>query len=214
MSPLCVTWRVVPATPPRPHRHCRTCKTVRPFLPSGKTRLNANGSRLDAWLIYHCTTCEATWTLPLLDRVAVDQVPRATLEALHRSDPAFVRAHAFDLTLLRRHASHVDQPSKAQVHKTLTSGHPSGWTTACLTLLADAPTDGLDRLLARDLRLSRTAVLALYASGALLTDSPAALRRPVTGRTTLHLTAAGLPVSLRESITTGLTCHPPPPSPP
>lgn len=169
MTLLHVTWRIEPATPPRPLRPCKSCGHVRPFLPSGKVRLNANGRRLDAWLIYRCTICDATWNLPLLDRVAVASIPPATLEALHRSDPKVVRTHAFDLALLRRYTDTV-QPPASCVHRTWTGEPSQDWTTARLTLLPEAPAERLDRLLARELALSRAAVLALLTSGNLVLD--------------------------------------------
>lgn len=209
MTTLHVTWRIEPATPPRPHRHCSSCKTTRPFLPSGKIRLNANGNRLDAWLIYRCAICEATWNLPLLDRISVARVPAATLEALHRSDAAFVRACAFDLTLLRRHASRIDAASRRFVHRSHSGPRPADWTAACLALHATSPTDRLDRLLSQELDLSRAAVLQLHASGALRLDDKAALRKPVPGRADLNFTADGLAPSLRATLLAGLIGKPP-----
>ena len=55
-----------------------TCGDSRRFRSSGKVRLNANGRKLDAWLIYKCESCDRTWNLPLLERAVVGGLDPAT----------------------------------------------------------------------------------------------------------------------------------------
>ena len=57
-----------PRTPPQPWLACSRCRDIRPFRCSEKFRLNANGKRLDAWLIYRCGSCDNTWNRPVLER--------------------------------------------------------------------------------------------------------------------------------------------------
>ena len=57
-----------PRTPPRPWLACSRCRGIKPFRCSEKFRLNANGKRLDAWLIYRCASCDNTWNRPVLER--------------------------------------------------------------------------------------------------------------------------------------------------
>ena len=71
---LRVRWTIVPRDCPRPVLACPTCGGDRPYHPSGKLRLNANGKRLDVWLIYKCDECDRTWNRPLLDVEAMKVV--------------------------------------------------------------------------------------------------------------------------------------------
>src|SRR5262245_31300010 len=97
-----VRWILSPKTPPRPWLACSRCGGERPFQASGKIRLNANGRRLDAWLIYRCAACDSTWNRPLFERRNVADFDRVTLAALETNAPNLVRRWAFDLTDLRR----------------------------------------------------------------------------------------------------------------
>ncbi len=166
-------WRIASDTPPRPLRHCSTCGQTRPFHSSGKIRLNANGRRLDAWLIYKCTTCDRTWTLPVIERVPVAALPAAELDALQQSDPDLVRQVEGDMALLARHCDRVTPASGITIHKTLAGPWVENWTT--LQLQIDVQTPGgvrLDRVLAQGLGLSRSTVQASAAKGALVIAPP------------------------------------------
>ncbi|RVC12935.1 DUF1062 domain-containing protein, partial [Mesorhizobium sp. M7A.F.Ca.AU.001.01.1.1] len=51
---LRIHWAIAPQTAPRPLINCNRCGTVRAYCSSGKFRVNANGKRIDVWLIYRC----------------------------------------------------------------------------------------------------------------------------------------------------------------
>ena len=51
------------------YRSCPGCGVKRRFVSTGKFRINANGSRLDVWLIYQCECCRHTWNLTVYERV-------------------------------------------------------------------------------------------------------------------------------------------------
>lgn len=181
---ILVSWQVAPLSLPQVQRPCSNCGRSRPFRSSGKVRLNANGRRLDAWLIYKCSTCDQTWNLPLLDRVPVAEVPPADLVAMQISDPAWVHARAFDLAALRRHALQVILPTDLTVAKGLPSAANADWSRIALTIEALWPVGyRLDRLLAQELGLSRSFLAALQASGGLYVAkaSRQALRTPLAG---------------------------------
>ncbi len=54
---------------------CPKCGQKTLFINTHCFRINANGSRLDVWLIYHCEKCKHTKNLTLLERVAPHQIP-------------------------------------------------------------------------------------------------------------------------------------------
>jgi hypothetical protein len=196
-----IIWRVSPAAPPRPIRHCSTCDASRPFQSSGRIRLNANGQRLDAWLIYRCTTCDRTWTLPILDRVPVGSIADSDLAAMHQSDAAWVGRYEQDLVLLARHCRRIDRPGRPSVTRRSPGPCPVDW--AMIDLVIEAPLatgQRLDRLLAQELGLSRSALQELMRSGGIACHAggPSPFKRPVQGRLTLQLRADRLPLALRD----------------
>jgi hypothetical protein len=200
-------WTVEPLTPPRPWRHCSTCGESRRFLSSGRIRLNANGRRLDAWLIYKCESCERTWNHPIAERVAVASLAEADLQAMQQSDPAWVREREFDLAALKRHCDRVELSSAVTVTKTVTKfvaeGAAGPWSAIVLTIDAPRPSgQRLDRLLASELKLSRSALQAMQRADGLQIGSASRgdLKRPVSGSLVLRFVAARLTDSQRASL--------------
>jgi len=179
---LHVQWTIIALAPPRPWLDCSGCGTSRPFQYSGRTRLNANGKRLDAWLIYKCATCEQTWNRPIFERRTVGSVEPAVLEALHANDADWTRHQAFDLTALRLRSGHVELSDDVEIHKTPLSDGPGTGATLHISMAVPYITGlRLDRLLATELGLPRSRLKALHRSGALRIepDQTSMLRRPV-----------------------------------
>ncbi len=202
---ITVTWHIAPLSAPQPHRHCAACGVSRPFCTSGKVRLNANGRKLDAWLIYKCTTCDRTWNLPLVDRVAVSAIDSRDLWAMQVSDPVWIEARAFDLALLRQHADRIDLPTDVSVTKA--GPGVTDWSEIRLDLCALRPTgQRLDRFLAPELGLSRSRLQAMQASGGLSfgPGSRQTLKTPLAGNRCLHFVADRLGPAQRACLTRAL----------
>lgn len=176
---LSVRWTIAPRDCPRPVLACPTCGGDRPYHSSGKIRLNANGKRLDAWLIYKCDDCDRTWNRPFLERRLATDVPPADLAALRSGDPAFVRRLAFDLAALRHKTSVILHSEAVNVDKAATGGSADA-TGIEITLAVPYPVGlRLDRLLATELGLSRSRILALADAGRLMVlGGSNALKRP------------------------------------
>ncbi len=190
-----VIWRIEPVSSPRPLRHCGTCGARRLFQSSGKIRLNANGRRLDAWLIYKCTACDRTWNLPLVERAVVTSITDRDIQAMHRSDPAWVRARELDLPMLRRHCDQIDVPPDLTITKTIAGGAPETWSVIDLTIHAQRGAgQRLDRFLASELRFARSHLQSMQQTGGLQLDSASGriLKRPVGGSIRLQFLASRL----------------------
>ncbi|WIE41167.1 DUF1062 domain-containing protein [Agrobacterium tumefaciens] len=154
---------------------------MRAFQSSGKIRLNANGRKLDAWLIYKCIACEKTWNRPIFERQNVRDIDPDIHEAFQSNDPEWIRAETFNLQALRRKAQRVDEfddyiIEKATVHEV------TDWTKLVIELAVMNPTSTrLDRLLASELRISRSRLQTLNEKGFLqsTSDRSDAMRRRV-----------------------------------
>ena len=185
-----VQWTIIPRTAPQPWLNCVGCGGPRPFRSSGKIRVNANGRRLDAWLIYKCTACEGTWKRPILERLPVG----AALVALRGNEPGWVRRLEFNAEALRRHAGRVEQFDDVVVIKHAPSQTipPVRW----MEILCSVPEPTglrLDRLLVSELHLSRGRLRDLAKTGYLIVvdGGPRALRKPVRDGQRVRLDLAG-----------------------
>ena len=188
-SRFCTTWVVTPTTPPQAMRHCAGCGTRRAFACSGRVRLNANGKRLDAWLIYRCVHCAQTWNRTLFERTAIGDLTQADLRALQHSDPTWVRPRANDAAALRRQCDALMFSPDVRITKAAHHTIQPDWDVVDLHLRAPCPTGlRLDRLLAAQLGLSRSRLKGLVGFG----SDPGkgkgrALNRPLTGDVSLCL---------------------------
>ncbi|MDL2400800.1 DUF1062 domain-containing protein [Rhizobium mayense] len=168
---LQVRWTISRRTSPQPWIACSGCGSPRPFRSSGKIRLNANGKRLDAWLIYKCIDCQKTWNRTLFERRTVHDLAPSTLEALQRSDPDWVRAQEFDLDGLKRKAKRIEEPPDVIIRK-VARNEPSEWTVLDIEISVEFPMNlRLDRLLASELPISRSRIQALHDGGRLKAQS-------------------------------------------
>lgn len=177
---LNVKWTIIPTNAPQPWIACSGCGGPRPFKCGDKLRLNANGRRLDAWLIYKCTGCDKTWNRTLFERRNVRDIDPATLEALQGNDPNWIRNHAFDVGALGRFAKRIDAFADCLVHKSVTNDIEE-WNTLQIDLSVPFTASlRLDRMLATELCLSRSRLQALHKCAALTIepDRKQALKRP------------------------------------
>ena len=190
---LKVRWTVIPQTAPRPWIACSGCGASRPFQSSGKIRLNANGRRLDAWLIYKCLACDRTWNRPIFERRNVRDIDPAVLAALQSNDADWIRAETFNLAALRRKSARIDEFPEVEVVKVLPQD-VLDWTRLTIELIVPLPVSTrLDRLLAAELKISRTRLQVLHEGGALRTNCGRAdaLRRRIRTGMQVTLDLAG-----------------------
>ncbi|NIA68239.1 DUF1062 domain-containing protein [Pelagibius litoralis] len=135
-------------------------------------RVNANGKRLDAWLIYNCTACGNTWNRPVLKRRPVGGIDPRFLAALRANDAETAEHVAFDLADLRRKAERVEVFAEVLLRKEvlIAPENPAERLEIAFALPA-AVGLRLDRLLAAELGLARSRLQRLQDTGR-LTVSP------------------------------------------
>jgi hypothetical protein len=178
---LRVTWQVAPLQCPLIRRHCSRCKTAMPFACSMKFRTNAHKKRIDVWLIYRCSRCDATWNLPIHERVALAEIPRAEFQAIARNDPDLARRYALDRRRIAQHGIAVEDSPGVAIRKTPLNGCARDASRVEITLALASPSGiRLDRLLASELGVPRSQLRALHESGALRTSHASKpLRAPI-----------------------------------
>lgn len=162
-----VRWTVTPRIAPQPWITCSGCGGFRAFRSSDKIRLNANGRKLDAWLIYKCTSCDRTWNRPIFERRSIRDIDSDTMEALQANDPHWIRREVFNLDALRQASPRVDEFAEFDIRKELL-GETPGWQRLQIEFSLLLPIGlRLDRLLVTELQMSRSRLGALHKAGLL-----------------------------------------------
>ena len=175
---LRVQWNVIPSSAPQPWLNCNRCRSATRFRASDKIRVNASGKRIDAWLIYKCTSCDNTWNRPILERRPVSTIDPQLLAALQANDPELARRLAFDAAL-SRHSFKVEHFDEVIVSKETVSGGAAFPCRLEIACILRQPTGlRVDRLLAAELRLSRSRIQNMQDAGH-LAACPGGLRRPL-----------------------------------
>ena len=170
-SILRVQWTIIPRIAPQPWIACSGCGGPRPFRSSSKIRLNANGKKLDAWLIYKCLACDKTWNRPIFERQNVRDINPATLHALHANDPVWIRTQEFDIAALQRKSQRIEEFGESAVQKKILGGESDASTALEIELNVPLPVGlRLDRLLAAELHTSRSRLQAFQDAEKLRTD--------------------------------------------
>lgn len=175
---LRVRWTLIANRFPRPWRACPRCGMQRAFECSDKFRLNANGRRLDALLVYKCVACDDTWNHTLFERRNARNLDPDLLSGLEANDPVLVRRFAFDVAALRRVAHRVEEFAGSVARKEVLADRPG--TPGRLEIVLAMPVPiaiRLDRLLAAELGMPRARVGAMADAGHIVTT--AGLNRPV-----------------------------------
>jgi len=154
-----VIWRVVPLETPRVLRRCAQCRAIRPFASSEKFRLNAQQNKVDVWLVYKCLTCENTWNCTIISRRTAKEIGCVLYPRFQRNDRELAWMYAFDYRLLSQIGGQVDSAVPVRVERRRTNDFTGA--SQQQTIRLELPYPGiirLDRLLAEQLRLSRSAL--------------------------------------------------------
>ncbi|WP_421997551.1 DUF1062 domain-containing protein [Reyranella sp.] len=199
-SILSVRWTITPLLAPQPWLHCSRCRASRCFRSSDRFRVNANGRRIDAWLIYRCTACDGTWNRPVVERREVSTLGRPLLQALQANDPDLVHRLAFDAASLGRWTAQVREFDEVLVtRQVLSEGSRPFQRLEIECRVSQATGLRADRLLASELGLSRNAIRKLGRSSQLVTMPPDVdLRRPLRDGLLLIIDTASLPEGIVE----------------
>jgi hypothetical protein len=157
---------------PKPILRCSRCDRPSSFGSTGKFRLNANGKRLDAWLIYRCADCGSAWNRAIFERRPRSAIAPQLLEALQCNDSELAATIAGDTVGLARWTSRFDAPGEATpfIEKQLVDGDPTRATAVRIGIECLAGSLRNDRLLAIGLGLSRSAVSKMIAAGHICQD--------------------------------------------
>lgn len=166
--PALAVWRVRPTGPPAVLRRCPRCDAVRTFTSSGRFRVNANGRRLDVWLIYRCQRCKASFNREVHARVSPESL-----------DPDRYAAYLDNCPEVARQVA--SQPWGVGPAPQVGFDLEGVCLAAAIQLSVPTPLPvRLDRVLAKGLARSRAQIKAAARAGRIeLPGGPAGLRRPV-----------------------------------
>jgi hypothetical protein len=137
---------------------CADCRSESATVGEGRFRVNANGKRLDVWLLVRCVSCGRTSNLTVHERVPVRSLGPAALDGYHANDPELVASTLPDPLLARRGRFTLDWEGAWRLDiPPAWPGEP--WPVQVQVVFEDPVPARPERLIARGLGLSRAEVL-------------------------------------------------------
>lgn len=103
-----IEYEIIPEESFPVRRGCPGCGKKTLYRNTEKFRVNANGNRLDVWLIYQCEKCRHTLNLSIYERRGVSSIPGEEYGLFLDNDELLAREYGRDIQLFRRNKAEVD----------------------------------------------------------------------------------------------------------
>ena len=81
-----IEYRIIPDQSFKVIRKCATCNKKTRFHNSKRFRVNANGNKIDVWLIYNCEKCKHTLNLTIYERKTSSQIASKEVQRFLEND--------------------------------------------------------------------------------------------------------------------------------
>lgn len=81
---------------------CSGCGKKMHFVNTGKFRINANGSRIDVWLIYQCVKCRHSLNLTIYERIRPGRISEKEYQLFMDNDENLAFQYGNDKAFLKR----------------------------------------------------------------------------------------------------------------
>lgn len=108
-------YTIIPKETFRIIRNCSVCGNKSIFINSNKFRVNANGNRIDVWLIYQCIKCKHTFNLTILERLNKADLSPRQYKSLMENDKELAKVYGTDKSLFNRNKVEIDW-SRTEYH--------------------------------------------------------------------------------------------------
>ena len=89
-------------------RNCPKCGKKTHFKNTKKFRVNANGNKLDVWLIYQCEQCKHTLNLAIYERQKISSIPKDEYTRLLDNDEQLAELYGKKTQLFQKNKAVID----------------------------------------------------------------------------------------------------------
>lgn len=89
-------------------KSCPKCSKKTHFKNTKKFRINANGNKLDIWLIYQCAECKHTLNLAIYARQKVSSIPKEEYQRFLENNEQLAEMYGKDIKLFLKNKADID----------------------------------------------------------------------------------------------------------
>lgn len=103
-----IEYEIIPVESFRVIRNCSGCGRKTYFRNTKRFRVNANGNKLDVWLIYQCENCKHTLNLTVYERQRPDLIPAKEYECFLSNDEGLAEEYGKKLPFFQKNKAEAD----------------------------------------------------------------------------------------------------------
>ena len=89
-------------------RNCSICGGKSVFMNTNHFRVNANGNRIDVWLIYQCSKCKHTFNLTIYERQKADQFSPSLYQGFMNNEKTLAMKYGTDKAFFVKNKAEID----------------------------------------------------------------------------------------------------------
>ncbi len=89
-------------------RNCPKCGRKAHYINTKKFRINANGNKMDIWLIYQCVECKHTLNLAIYERKKVSSIPKEEYQCFLDNDEQLAEMYGKNMQLFQTNKADID----------------------------------------------------------------------------------------------------------
>ena len=89
-------------------KSCPKCGRKTHFKNTKKFRINANGNKLDIWLIYQCAECKHTLNLAIYERQKVSSIPKEEYQHFLENNEQLAEIYGKNIKLFLKNKADID----------------------------------------------------------------------------------------------------------
>lgn len=103
-----IEYRIIPTCGYRVLRSCPGCGCKTAYEGTRNFRVNANGKRIDVWLIYQCERCGHTYNLAIYERVKPGDIPGGEYSRFLENDGETALRYGMDKSIFAKNRAEID----------------------------------------------------------------------------------------------------------
>ncbi|MDO5292216.1 MAG: DUF1062 domain-containing protein [bacterium] len=104
-----ISYKIIPQESYRVIHNCPGCGCKAHFINTNTFRVNANGNRIDVWLIYQCETCKHTLNLTIYERQNPASIPDKEYQQFLQNDEQLAKAYGMDKSLFSKNKKRIEE---------------------------------------------------------------------------------------------------------
>ena len=106
-----IEYRIIPKNSYEIYRNCSGCGCKTNFYNTNCFRVNANGNKIDIWMIYQCKKCKHTYNLTIYERKDPGSILKHEYEEFLCNSPKLALEYGTNISIFLNNRVEIDRES-------------------------------------------------------------------------------------------------------